>query len=81
MTEPKPVYGQAIDLDESIQHLKKRDTMNDMAYVIRDWVELIDWLHEQGVPETNEHNVWLSSVEKVRWLINEKTESVEKIDA
>lgn len=64
----KPIYGRVQTVDEAITNLQDKNTLANIAYVMRDWVAISDWLTEQGVPDKTEDGVWMSAVERVKWL-------------
>jgi len=68
----KPIYGKPMELRGAIRNLQDADRLQRVAYILRDWVELTDWLTEQDVPDKHEDDVWMSTVERVKWLIDVK---------
>lgn len=71
----KPIYGKPMSTAEAMQHISSADTLRDMSWALKDWVEVVGWLGELGVPEMDDNNIWLSTVEKVKWLVQNVEQS------
>jgi len=69
-----PEIAAPATVDEAIDHLSNADTISDMVWVLGDWNELANWLSEFGAPNTTEEGLLPTSIERVKWVI----ENVEK---
>ena len=60
--------------DEALSQITDLEMLSDMAWVLRDWDELANWLHELGAPTETEYGLRPTIKERVIWVI----ENVEK---
>ncbi len=60
--------------DAAIEQLTDVEALQDFAWVLGDWNELANWLHELGAPTETEGGILPTSIERVKWVI----EHVEK---
>lgn len=65
----KPILGRASSTEDAIAYLSAPDTMQEMAWALRDWAEASAWLTERGVPAENEHGNWADMSWRFEWYI------------
>ncbi len=65
----KPIYGRPMDTDKALKDLSDPETIENMAWALRDWAEADQWLQDNGAPITHDNDIWLSLKEKFQWVL------------
>lgn len=64
-------YAMPMKADEIFEHLQNPDNLEQMGYIIKDWVRLVDWMATLGAPVNHPD---MGATELVQWMV----ENVEK---
>lgn len=54
--------------EAALEHLSQKDVLSDMAWVLRDWEALAEWLTNHGAP-TSVDGLIPTGIERVKWVI------------
>lgn len=69
MSEQTQFYGRPMEIDAIFEHMTQKDTLEEMVFALRDWADAGKWLHDLGAPDKDDDDVWLSMVDKIKWVV------------